>query len=265
MEDKDRRKPLLLLTNDDGISAPGLAALVQSVMDMGELAICAPKHHRSGASHAVTLANPLRLLEQTYSPAVIAVATDGTPADAVKLGLGMLKPRLPALVISGVNLGANTGVFIHYSGTVSAAREACLNGLPALAVSLATYVDPIFESAVIWTGKIVRLLLEQALASPQLWNLNIPNLPPAEIKGLRITHQGNSILRDHYDERIDPRQGKYYWLVDDGPIIDRDPKSDEMAILEGYCSLTPLKWDLTDYHITEVLSHLPQSITQSKD
>jgi len=257
MQAKDEQKPLLLLTNDDGIAAPGLAALVESTMDLGELAIFAPQHPRSGASHAVTLADPLRLLEQPFPPATFAATTDGTPADAVKLGLGLLKPRRPALVISGVNLGANTGVFIHYSGTVSAAREACLNGISALAVSLTTYVDPVFDSAIIWANKVVTMLLGLQPASPQLWNLNIPNLPPAEIIGLKITHQGNSVLNDHYEERTDPRQGKYYWLVDDGPTLDSDPISDEMAIMEGYCSLTPLRWDLTDYRITEALSHFP--------
>ncbi len=257
MEGNGRQKPLILLANDDGINAPGLAALVESTMDLGELAIFAPLHPRSGASHAVTLANPLRLLEQPFPPATIAAATDGTPADAVKLGLGLLKPRRPALVVSGINLGANTGVFIHYSGTVSAAREACLNGVPALAISLTTYVDPIFESAIFWANKVVKLLLDQILESPQLWNLNIPNLPLDEIKGLKITHQGSSILHDHYERRTDPRQGKYYWLVDDGPTLDSDPLSDEMAIMEGYCSLTPLMWDITDYRMIEALTHLP--------
>jgi 5'-nucleotidase len=254
---KDEQKPLLLLTNDDGIAAPGLAATVESVKDLGELTVFAPLFPRSGVSHAITLANPLRLVKQPFPPAEIAIATDGTPADAVKLGLGMLKPRLPAMVVSGINLGANTGVFIHYSGTVSAAREACLNGIPALAVSLTTYVDPIFESAIYWTKKVMELLLEQRFDSPQLWNLNVPNLPLDRIKGLKITHQGNSVLHDHYEERTDPRQGKYYWLVDDGPSLDSNPISDEMAIMEGYCSLTPLRWDLTDYSITESLAHLP--------
>ncbi len=257
MDNSGKQKPLLLLANDDGIAAPGLAALVESVMDLGELAIFAPQHPRSGASHAVTLANPLRLLEQPYPPASIAAATDGTPADAVKLGLSVLKPRRPALVVSGINLGANTGVFIHYSGTVSATREACLNGVSSLAVSLTTYIDPIFESAIFWANKVVRTLLDQQSSSPHLWNLNIPNLPLDEIKGLKITHQGNSILHDHYEQRTDPRQGKYYWLVDDGPALDSDPLSDEMAIMEGYCSLTPLRWDLTDYRMIEALSHLP--------
>lgn len=260
MDSNGKQKPLLLLANDDGITAPGLAALVESTMELGELAILAPQHPRSGASHAVTLANPLRLMEQPFPPATFAAATDGTPADAVKLGLGLLKPRRPAMVLSGINLGANTGVFIHYSGTVSAAREACLNGVPALAISLTTYVDPIFKSAIIWANKVVKLLLDQMLDSPQLWNLNIPNLPLDKIKGLKITHQGNSILRDHYEQRTDPRQGKYYWLVDDGPTMDSDPLSDEMAIQEGYCSLTPLQWDITDYHITEALSHLPKKL-----
>jgi 5'-nucleotidase len=265
MDSNGSKKPLLLLANDDGIMAPGLAALVESTMDLGELAIFAPQHPRSGASHAVTLANPLRLLEQPFPPATFAAATDGTPADAVKLGLWLLKPRRPALVLSGINMGANTGVFIHYSGTVSAAREACLNGVPALAISLTTYVDPIFESAIFWANKVVKLLLDQKLNSQQLWNLNIPNLPLDEIKGLKITHQGSSILHDHYEQRTDPRQGKYYWLVDDGPTMDSDPISDEMAILEGYCSLTPLRWDLTDDRIMEALQHIPDRIGKQKN
>lgn len=243
----DPSRPLIMLTNDDGITAPGLHTLAKHMAELGELAVFAPLFPRSGASHSVTIAEPLRIVHQDFPHARIAVASSGTPADTVKMGMTLLAKTPPKLVLSGINLGLNTGIFILYSGTVSAAREACFKGVSALAVSICTYHDAHFDTAAHFAAKVASHLLSHPTAQPRLWNLNVPNLPIEKVKGIRLAHQGASKLYDHFKEHTDPRDGKYYWLVDDGTAPGNDAGCDEQVVLSGYCSLTPLTWDLTDY------------------
>jgi 5'-nucleotidase len=243
----DQNRPLIMLTNDDGISAPGLHALATHITNLGELAVFAPLFPRSGASHAVTIFDPIRVVQQDFPHARFAMATSGTPADSVKMGMTMLAKTPPKLVLSGINLGPNTGSLILYSGTVSAAREACFKGVTALAVSICAYRDAHFDTAAHFALQVSSYLLDHPGEQPRLWNLNVPNLPHEQVKGIRLTNQGASLLKDHFKEHIDPRDGKYYWLVDDGTISDKSAGCDEQVVEEGYCSLTPLTWDQTDY------------------
>ncbi|MFZ5451126.1 MAG: 5'/3'-nucleotidase SurE [Thermodesulfobacteriota bacterium] len=249
---------LILVTNDDGIYAPGLAALYQELGRMGAVTVVAPESEQSAVGHAISLSTPLRVKQAPLAGDGWGWAVSGTPADCVKIALAELLPGPPDLVVSGINLGPNVGINVLYSGTVSAATEAAILGVKqAVAVSLDTYKDADFATAARITGKLLARLQEEKPPGEQLClNVNLPALPEEAIKGVRLTRQDTGPLTEHFDCRIDPRERVYYWLAGINDRQDLSPDTDYAALLAGYISITPLHHDLTHYPTLEGLRGL---------
>jgi len=237
----------ILVTNDDGIGAPGLAALVEALLQIGRVAVVAPDRQQSAVGHALTVSEPLRAFAIPWEGTELCYAVNGTPADCVKLAVMALLPWRPEVVVSGINHGRNTAVNILYSGTVSAATEAALLGIPAIAISLDTYaMEADFRAAAAIAVRLVELLPQLQLPERTLLNVNVPALPPDRIRGVRITHQGRSLWRDWYERRQDPWGREYFWLAGEYELCDGDPDADDVALVEGYISITPIRFELTD-------------------
>lgn len=242
----------ILVTNDDGIHAPGLRVLVGELTRLGRVTVVAPDRERSGAGHAITVQNPLRVTPVEWEGGVVAHAVDGTPADCIKLGLDALVEGECDAVVSGINRGPNLGTDVIYSGTVSGAREGYLHGLPAIAASLDSLTNR--EEAYLPAARLTRLLLAELLGSgPRPVPLLNVNIPAGEIRGVRITRLGVRKYRNVFHRREDPRGRVYYWLAGEAVDLDQGPDTDARALREGYASVTPLRLDLTD---AEVASRL---------
>ncbi|HXG30655.1 MAG TPA: 5'/3'-nucleotidase SurE [Thermodesulfobacteriota bacterium] len=240
----------ILISNDDGINSAGLFALSEVLRMLGEIFIVAPDRDQSAVSHSLSLYRPLRIeeiAENVYS-------VDGTPTDCINLAInGLLKDRKPDLIVSGINKGENLGDDITYSGTVSAAMEGTLLGVPSIAVSLATKKDFYFDTASHYALMIAKYVLRRGLPEGTLLNVNIPNLPKEEVKGVKVTRQGKRVYGEPIVENIDPRGKKYYWIGgNDLGSLDIE-NSDIVAVRQGYVSVTPIKLDLTDYDFLEKL------------
>ena len=245
-------RPLrLLLSNDDGVLAPGLFALKVALEAAGHsVTVCAPDRPRSASGHSITLHKPLRLKQVPLADGSLAWAASGTPADCVALGLlEVMSADTVDIVVSGINHGPNLGWDVTYSGTVSAAMEAVISGVPAIAVSVASYADDIH-----WDGvanfvaqTLVPQVAKQGLPSATLLNVNAPDVPEIELKGVRITTQGDRQYVDRLEKRIDPVGRPYYWLK--GKLHDKESPegSDTRAVGDGYISVTPIQLDLTNH------------------
>jgi 5'-nucleotidase len=237
----------LLISNDDGVYAPGLNALYHALKDLADVKVVAPDRNHSGASNALTLENPLRL--QYLDNGFIAVS--GTPTDCVHLALNEICIVAPKLVVSGINDGANMGDDVLYSGTVAAAMEGRFLGLPAIAISLAGNTH--FESAAFYAKQLVEKLLASPLSADQVLNVNVPDIPLAQIKGIKITRLGKRHKAELIEKSVDPRGREIFWVGPPGKIAEAGEGTDFHAIENGYVSITPLKIDLT---ATEQLSDL---------
>jgi 5'-nucleotidase len=247
------RRPSILLTNDDGIYAQGILAAWQELRKIGDVSVVAPDTERSAVGHAITIANPLRTKEVVRRNSRFGYAVNGMPADCVKIAVKAILPRPPDLVVSGINLGANTGTNVIYSGTVSAATEARILGIPSMAVSLATFTKPDFSYAARFTRRLALLVLSNGLPEQTLLNVNIPNLPESEIKGVAITRQGASRVEERFEKRTDPRDQTYYWLDGAFRLKEQIEDADAHKVSEGYVSITPVQFDLTAYKAIEQL------------
>jgi 5'-nucleotidase len=247
-------RPYILLTNDDGIMAPGLLALAQAVGRIAELAIVAPDHNWSASGHSKTMHKPLRVMPAQLSNGTPALMTTGSPSDCVALALLGVLERTPDLVISGINQGANLGHDLTYSGTVSAAMEAVIADLPAIAVSLDSYETTDFEVAADLAAHLAEQVLENKLTRPLLLNVNVPALPREQIRGIKITRLGQRIYRDALVRRSDPRGQVYYWIGGEPPAGVAEEGTDIGALNEGYVSITPVALDLTDREMIETIS-----------
>ena len=215
----------------------------------------APDAERSAVGHAITTLTPLRVKEFRRGRELMGYATNGTPADCVKIGISaLLKQRRPDLVVSGINLGPNVATNVIYSGTVSAATEARIMGLPSIAVSLGTFVDPIWSYAASLGRRVAAAVLQHGLPPKVLLNVNVPNLPRAQIKGIRVTRQGDSAYVEDFAVREDPRRQPYYWLAGFYMMSDEDPETDAWAIANGYVSITPVTCDLTAHPMRRELA-----------
>jgi 5'-nucleotidase len=231
----------ILITNDDGLRAEGLRALHEAVAPLGRVITVAPDREQSAMSHAITLHRPLRILpegDDRYS-------VDGTPTDCVLAALNGLLDVRPDLVISGINHGPNMGDDVTYSGTVSAAFEASILGVPAMAVSLATFGQLDFSGAIAIIPQVVRAVWSHVLPPRALLNVNIPSGPPEAIRGVRTTVLGSRVYEDALVVRQDPRGRDYYWIGGAEPRWEAAERSDFLAVHEGYASVTPLTLDLT--------------------
>ena len=236
---------VILVSNDDGVHSEGLHSLVEALRPLGDVVAVAPDREQSACSHSLTMHRPLRL--RSVGKGFYAV--DGTPTDCILLGVKrVLNGVSPDLVVSGINKGANLGDDISYSGTVSAAMEGALLGVPSFAISINARRDFHFETAAVFARHLATTLLNGSRESGFLLNVNVPNLVREEIRGVRITRQGKRVYTGAVVEKTDPRGEKYYWIGIDEPGFQRMQDSDIEAVLEEQCiSITPLKMDLTDY------------------
>ena len=238
----------ILVTNDDGVQAPGLLALVQEMCKLGKVTVFAPDKNWTASGHAKTMERPLRVRETTLADGYPALASDGAPSDCVALPLlGLVEEKID-LVASGINPSANIGHDVTYSGTVTAAMEAAIAGVPGIAVSLdspnhSSSLD--YKTAAIIARRVAEQVINGGLPKDVLLNVNVPYLKEAEIKGYAITRQGLRVYRDALDERIDPRGKPYYWIGGEAPTGVDEPGTDFGALRAGYVSITPLQLDLT--------------------
>ena len=241
----------ILVTNDDGVFAPGLFALVEEMRKLGRVTVLAPDRNWSGGGHVKTLDRALRIREVRLADGTQAFAGDGAPSDCVALAtLGFFKEPVD-LVVSGINAGANLGHDVTYSGTVTAAMEAVIAGVPGIAVSLEVMdnltqeID--YAPASRAATKVVRQVIENGLSQEILLNVNVPSLPADKIRGITLTRQGLRVYHSRLDERSDPRGNPYYWIGGDAPTGVPERGTDVGALAEGYVSVTPLQLDLTAY------------------
>jgi len=246
-------RPTILVTNDDGIASPGLQELARALADVGEVAIVAPEHNWSSSGHSKTMHKPLRVTPTRLTDGTPALAASGSPSDCVALALLGVLECTPALVVSGINQGANVGHDITYSGTVSAAMEAVIAGIPAIAISLDSYDGGQFALAAQFAAKLAARLLQEHLERPLLLNVNVPVPEDGEIRGVEITRLGKRIYRDALVHRSDPRGRSYYWIGGDPPDGVPEEGTNIGALNRGQISVTPIILDLTDYEGIEIL------------
>lgn len=242
-------KPLILVVNDDGVTAPGIRALVNAVKDLGDVVVVAPDSPQSGMGHAITINKPLRIDEVHLFDGVKSYQCSGTPADCVKIAKDKILHRKPDLCVSGINHGSNSSINIIYSGTMSAAMEACLEGIPAVGFSLLDYkLDADFTAATVFAKVVAKQILENGLPQATLLNVNIPNLKTEQIKGVRICRQAVAKWEEEYMERQDPFGRNYYWLTGKFVNHDKGEDTDEWALANGFVSVVPVQYDLTAHH-----------------
>ncbi len=237
------KRPLILVTNDDGVHADGIKTLAKRLRQIGRVIVVAPAQERSATSHSLTLHRPLRIFK--ISKDVYSV--DGTPTDCVNLAVNEILPRRPDLVASGINRGGNLGDDVHYSGTVSAAVEGAIMGIPSLAFSTVARDNFKFQAAGNIAVKICKKVLRHGLPEGIVLNVNFPNLPQKKIKGYAFTKQGKRDYGDIIEEKVDPRGRKYYWIGGDDVGFEDIPGSDCNAIHENRVSITPIQVNLTDH------------------
>lgn len=241
----------ILICNDDGIHAPGIATLVEAMRPLGEIRVVAPEAEQSAVGHAITIASPLKATPVYKRGEYFGHAVSGTPADCVKLALSELLDEPPDLVVSGINLGPNAGISVLYSGTVSGATEGAILGVPSIAFSLGTFHDPMWETG----GRVARHIVERfadADLPPEcVLNVNIPNLPYEDIKGFATVPIAPSRYVEEFDARTDPRGNAYFWMDGMLTLTGTDLNNDVGQMRAGYVTLTPLHFDLTHYAAME--------------
>lgn len=241
-------RPLILVSNDDGIDSEGIAALAGAMADFGEVYVVAPMDEQSAVGHAITVRDPVRAREWDFAEeagVTRAWAVTGTPADCVKLAVNQLLPRRPTLVASGINRGPNTAVNVIYSGTVSAATEGAILGIDAAAFSLCEWEGGHYDTAARVARRVARRVLDKGLPQGTLLNVNVPSRPLAELAGTRVTRQARSRWEESFVARVDPFDQPYYWMAGEFANLDEGDGTDLDAIEEGYVSVTPLQLDLT--------------------
>lgn len=242
----------ILVTNDDGVRAPGLLALVQALRSLGEVQVVAPAEPHSGVGHGLSITDPIYLDSVTMPGGIEAVALTATPASCVKVALEVLLPRRPDLVVSGINRGYNLGMTAYVSGTVGAAREAALQGIPAIAASLASAADPHYEAAAEMTRRVAALVKMRGLASGVLLNVNVPPGTLDELRGLRATTQSAQGGTERFEEQRTPRGRRYFWTIYREPERDVEG-TDVWAVSERYVAITPLRVGEFDRRTFEAL------------
>lgn len=251
-----KSEPVILITNDDDITSPGIRSLVEAVKGLGKVVVVAPDKPQSGMGHAITIGSPLRMNKMNLFGEVEAWQTSGTPVDCVKLAVDKILHRKPDICLSGINHGANHSINVIYSGTMSAAMEASIEGIPSIGFSLLDYsYDADFEPA----KKIVHTLVSEILKQKNidkhlLLNVNIPAIPYKEIKGMKICKQAYAKYDEAFDERVDPQGKKYFWLTGEFKNFDKGKDTDVWALQHNYVSVVPVQFDLTNYTLNKQLS-----------
>jgi 5'-nucleotidase len=237
----------ILLTNDDGIYGEGLRVFHDALRVNHEVTVVAPDRERTAVSHGITLHQPLRAQRVVFNGQSHGYAVNGTPADCVKLGVLEILGQKPDLVISGLNPGANVGVNINYSGTVAAAKEAALGGIPAIAASIEGREPYHYDTSARFILYLVETVARRGLVPGTFLNVNFPNLPLQRITGVRISRHGLAVFKEYMEKRVDPRDRPYYWQGADMQVFGDELDIDGAALRGGYISITPIKCDMTDY------------------
>jgi 5'-nucleotidase len=254
------KKPLILVTNDDGINAPGIRFIIALMRGIGEVMVLAPEGAQSAMSHAITIKVPLqyKLIEKSNS--YTEYSLNGTPVDCVKFALHQLLDRKPDLVVSGINHGSNASINVIYSGTMGAAIEAAMGGIPAVGFSILDYAyEANFEASGPYILQIVKEILENGMADNTAFNVNFPKYMDKPYKGLKVCRQAKAYWKEDFDERFDPRNGRpYYWLKGSFDLLEEDDQSDEWALRNHYVSLVPVQFDFTAYSQIQQLKHFEQ-------
>lgn len=243
-----KKRPLILVTNDDGVTAPGIRHLAKYMTEIGDVIVVAPDSPQSGKGHAITINSTLTFEKINLEGDQEDYALSGTPVDCIKFSLDKILTRKPDLVVSGINHGSNSSINVIYSGTMSAAVEAGVEGIPAIGFSLLDYSwDADFTQAKEYIQQIVKNVLENPMPKGVVLNVNIPNIKKEEFKGLKVCRQANAKWEENFDERTNPHGKKYYWLTGYFNNMDTDENADENALEQGYITIVPVKFDLTAY------------------
>lgn len=243
-----KKRPLILVTNDDGVTAPGIRHLAKYMIEIGDVVVVAPDSPQSGKGHAITINSTLTFEKINLEGDQEDYALSGTPVDCIKFSLDKILTRKPDLVVSGINHGSNSSINVIYSGTMSAAVEAGVEGIPAIGFSLLDYSwDADFTQAKEYIQQIVKNVLENPMPKGVVLNVNIPNIKKEEFKGLKVCRQANAKWEENFDERTNPHGKKYYWLTGYVNNMDTDENADENALEQGYITIVPVKFDLTAY------------------
>lgn len=251
-----KKKPLILVTNDDGITAPGIRALISVMKELGDVVVVAPDSPQSATGHAITINNTLSINKIDIDPDVeLEYSCSGTPVDCVKFAVSEILKRKPDLCVSGVNHGSNSSINVIYSGTMSAAVEAGIEGIPAIGFSLLDYNwDADFEPIKASIKKITEEVLENGLLEGVILNVNFPKLKENEIKGIKICRQAKAMWQERFDKRQTPMGKDYYWLTGKFVNLDHGEDTDEWALAHGYISIVPVQFDLTAHHAMQSLN-----------
>lgn len=252
--------PLIIVTNDDGVHSSGLLALFHAMKKIGEAYIIAPDRERSAVSHALTLHRPLKVEELRKN----VFSVNGTPSDCVALGVNKILSRKPDLIASGINMGANLGDDVTYSGTVSAAIEGTILGIPSFAISLAGWRPFFFETAVLFAVEVAEYILHKSLPYDTLLNVNVPNVKKGHINGMKLTKQGKRVYDNAIKDVLSPWGEKYYWIGGGNPYWEHGEDMDIQAVLDNYVSVTPIHLDLTNYEALEYMKRTWQINEGSK-
>jgi len=251
-------RPLILVTNDDGIFAPGITFLAKVASRFGRIVVVAPDKPQSGMGHAITINSTIRIQKTTYHNAEIEYSCTGTPVDCVKMAVNHILKRRPDLVLSGVNHGSNSSINVIYSGTMSAAIEGCLEGTPSIGFSLCDYaMEADFTQAEKFVAQIIEESLKNKMPRGVCLNVNIPKLKAADFKGIKVVRQARANWVERFEERKDPYGRDYYWLT--GEFVNFEPEStdtDEWALANGYLSVVPTHADLTAHAVLDELKNL---------
>ncbi len=243
----------ILLTNDDGIYARGLASLYEELSKEADCLIVAPETEQSAVGHAITLSRPLMVRSASKSGKFLGYAVCGTPADCVKIGVKELAGYIPDMVVSGINRGANCGNNVIYSGTVSAATEAAMMGITSMAVSLDSHRETDFSLAARVARKLVRFFARTPSLAGGAFNINIPCIPESSIKGIAVVRQGRARTIESFEKRVDPRDNTYYWMSGEKAAGPQAMDTDLGALAAGYVTVTPIQYDLTRYDLLDTL------------
>ncbi len=249
-------KPLILVSNDDGITSRGIRVLVELMQDLGEVVVVAPDSAQSGMGHAITIGEPLRLVETDIFDGVQAFKCSGTPADCVKLAKHhVLKDRNPSLVVSGINHGSNTSISVLYSGTMSAAIEGAIEGMPAIGFSHCDYsTRASMEHLKPFVTNITKQVLQKGLPKHVALNVNFPPRRNENIKGIKICRQARAKWQEEFDQRHDPFGQQYYWMAGNFVNFDKGEDNDEWAIANNYVSVVPCQFDMTAHHAISIMN-----------
>lgn len=244
-------KKNILVCNDDGIHAPGIRALVESVKDYGNIFVVAPDKAQSAMGHAITINKPLRINKiNNIFENVIAYQCSGTPVDCIKLGIDKIMPMKPDLIVSGINHGSNASVNVIYSGTMSAALEGAIEGIPSIGFSLCDFSwEADFNLSKKVAKKLVGHFLENQIPENIALNINIPKINETDFKGIKVCRQAKARWKENFEERIDPHGKKYFWLTGVFEMSENEKDTDEWALQNNFVSIVPTQFDLTDYSI----------------